>query len=225
MPFCCGSYESSVRRHQSAHFVSSQNGMTGKKSTPHDDVQVFKFNLYSFMFTCGTPFCTPHFFTICSVRGHGGQTTTAAVGTHRATVFVYTATRSRCIGPVPMCRLGCRMRCDTGIRSVCSANSHPSTVPTHHAAHHTDSVLVPNMLSPDRSCHTPTMCLPFCGHDRSLEVPCRFEVGALLAASIKCRICRLPVVRSDVCIQTCVTELAQGVMKSTACVMNSHSAS
>jgi len=138
MPFCCAGYESSVRRHQSAHVVSSQNGMTGKKSTPHDDVQVFKFNLYSFMFTCGTPFCTPHFFTICSVRGHGGQTTTAAVGTHRATVFVYTATRSRCIGPVPRCRLGCRMRCDTGLRSVCSANSlckcrHPSTVRTHHA--------------------------------------------------------------------------------------------
>jgi len=89
----------------------------------------------------------------------------------------------------------------------------------------TDAVLVPNMLSPDRSCHTPTTCLPFCGHDRSLEGHCRFDVGALLAASIECRICRLPVVRSDVCIETCVTELAQGVMKSTACVMNSHSAS
>ena len=59
MPLCFAGYESSVRRHQSAHVVSSQHGMTGKKSTPHDDVQVF-IKFYSFMFTCGTPFCTPH---------------------------------------------------------------------------------------------------------------------------------------------------------------------
>ena len=45
--------------HQSSHVVSSQHVMSGQHSTPHDAVQVFiKFD--SFMFACGTPFCTPH---------------------------------------------------------------------------------------------------------------------------------------------------------------------
>ena len=41
------------------HVASCQHVMRMQHNTPHEDLQVF-IKFYSFMFTCGTPFCTPH---------------------------------------------------------------------------------------------------------------------------------------------------------------------